>query len=194
MKKLIIALLIIMQINGNPKDDVLEALKEENSIKRLHCPWRDVYLEKKEKRRECPFCSCYRNSKDDNENFMLKRFKYNMLTLNLYPYNPGGHMLIIPYQHVGNLKNLNIEARAELIEIINLCEQVLIDKMNVDGINVGINIGSAAGASIPEHIHIHIVPRFKNDIGFLTASCGSHPVGVDIPRLYEKLKDIFDKI
>ncbi len=86
--------------------------------------------------------------------------------LNLHPYN-AGHVLVIPYQHVPALHQLSREARAELIEITSAVTKLYQELFSCDGLNMGFNSGKASGGSVPDHMHIHVLPRFIGDTGFL---------------------------
>lgn len=159
-------------------------------MKKLYAPWRSSYtnMEEKPDRSFCVFCKLAQETKQDEANFVLKRNIYTFTMLNLYPYN-GGHLLIAPYQHVDNLSLLNSDARAELMEEAHHAVVLLQDTVEPDGFNIGLNMGGfAAGGSIPEHIHFHVLPRWKGDTSFLPTLADTKPISENLPELYTCLK------
>lgn len=109
---------------------------------------------------DCPLCE-----ELELGEHILKKWDNFLLIFNRYPYT-AGHLMILPQEHISTLDDLTPTQRAELIEAINETEQVLLKVLNLNSINVGINHGEWSGASIPDHLHVHIVPRYPNDVGF----------------------------
>lgn len=103
---------------------------------------------------------------DDRKALIVHRAKHTYLVLNKFPYNPG-HLLAVPYAVVPQLADLCGEARAELMESIVFGQELLARAMNPDGFNIGMNLGKAGGAGIPDHLHVHIVPRWSGDTNFM---------------------------
>jgi ATP adenylyltransferase len=168
-------------------------------MKRLYAPWRTKYTKnvahaKKENitKEECVFCSQLAQDLDE-ENFIIRRFEYHAIVMNRYPYNEG-HLLIITNAHKNNLEDLSSEERIQLMELINICTKVVKDELKADGINIGINLGKAAGAGIPSHLHVHILPRWQGDTNFLPLLADTKQVSVDLLEVYEKLKKAFQSI
>lgn len=158
----------------------------------LYAPWRGTYLQEKSTQKkemgECPFCSTL-SEKNDAENFILKRFKHCALFLNTFPYNPG-HLLLIPFDHVKNINDLPIADQHEIIEILAKVVPFLSKNLHNDGTNVGINLGSsAAGGTIPDHLHIHILPRWTGDTNFLPALAQTKQLSKDLKQVYQSLVD-----
>lgn len=159
----------------------------------LYAPVRANYNKKKENISEkCPFCKNLEIFENDEKNIkkyehlILKKFKYTFVIMNLFPYNRG-HLLVIPIEHTGDLNNLSKEARYELIEVSNIAIKILEDKLKFDGINLGFNKGKASGGSIPDHLHIHLVPRFLGDANFLTVISDTKLVSYNIKDIYDLL-------
>ena len=167
-----------------------------NSI--VYAPWRDSYLytEKEDSdlssEKPCIFCT-YIKQNNDKQKFILQRYKYHFVALNLFPYTKG-HLLIIPYKHVKQLSDLSNEERYALIDLVSESINILNQTLKPDGINVGINLGEEAGASILNHLHIHIVPRYKNNIGFMQLIGEARVIGFDMNCLYEKLQPHFKQL
>lgn len=162
-------------------------------IKKLYAPWRTLYkrLHKTETNpKNCPFCE-HPNPGNDEEHFIIKRFTHTKVMLNTYPYN-GGHLLVVPNEHKATLHELDSETRAELMEIASLCTIILHREMACKSFNIGINIGGeAAGGSIPEHLHVHVLPRFLGDTNFLVTLADTKLISHDLPSLYKKLITAF---
>ena len=140
---------------------------------------------------ECVFCRDA-NMHDDANTFIIKRFKYNFVALNLFPYQKG-HLLALPFDHVDSLDQMPPEARAELMEIITLSVQILKEVLKADGANVGINLGRIAGASKPDHLHIQIVPRWQSDTSWIHIIGKTSLLAQDLHLTYNLLKERFDQ-
>lgn len=168
-------------------------------MKKLYAPWRRFYAQSVEDRKQglsidkespqpCIFCTLAAQSDQDEKNFVLERFKHSFVMLNLYPYN-GGHVLIVPYSHVETLDQLTADTRSELIEAANKIIRALEKELEPDGFNIGMNIGGkAAGGSIPDHIHMHVLPRWYGDTSFLPTLADTKPISEDLRALYIQLK------
>ena len=102
---------------------------------------------------------------DDRAAFILHRTRLSYLILNRYPYNPG-HLLAVPFREVSDLDELTPAGRADLMEVMTFAKRLLKAALNPDGFNLGFNLGSAAGGSIP-HLHGHVVPRWNGDNNFM---------------------------
>lgn len=162
-------------------------------MKKLYAPWRSAYTERvhaqQKNDRGCIFCSIIASDNDAQE-FVLKRAPHTIVMLNKYPYNPG-HILIVPYTHSATLGVLTAEVRGELIEQAQHVATLFETALRADGCNMGINIGKAAGAGIPEHIHMHMLPRFWGDTNFLPTLADTKQVSIDLHELYERLLSVF---
>ena len=110
--------------------------------------------------------------------------------LNLYPYN-AGHLLILPFEHTATLEALPKATRTEIMELTSLCTKILESELKCDGINVGINLGRAAGAGIPSHLHLHVLPRWNGDTNFLPTLADTKQVSFDLKKIYTLLKKAF---
>jgi ATP adenylyltransferase len=125
------------------------------------------YILSDKKASGCVFCAKAATPADDRANHVVARTERAMLLLNIYPYS-NGHLMALPYAHVGSLTELDDDQLAELMRLTRLAEQALRDALSPQGFNVGINIGKASGAGLEEHLHIHIVPRWAGDTNFMT--------------------------
>ncbi len=108
----------------------------------------------------------------DEEGLVVSRGEHVYAVLNLYPYNPG-HLMVVPYRRVANLEDLTPEESAELMAFAQRALQVIKKVSRPHGFNVGLNLGAAAGGSLSEHLHLHVVPRWGGDANFITVLGGS---------------------
>lgn len=138
----------------------------------------------------CIFCDLQTDPAKDAQNFVLYRGSHNYIVLNLYPYI-SGHLLLVPYSHVPDLDAANKETTDEMMDLAKRCETALREVYRPDGFNLGMNLGTAAGAGIVDHIHMHILPRWKGDTNFMTAVSESRVLPEDLSTTYEKLRGRF---
>lgn len=161
-------------------------------MKNLYCPWRQAYIErptqakKNMKKSSCVFCDHIQNNNDE-KSFILHRGKYSFVLLNRFPYN-AGHLLIVPYKHAKDLSTLSKKTREEMMEYMSQCATLLQKTFACDGLNMGINLGKVAGAGIPGHIHIHVLPRWEGDTNFLPTLCDTKQISIDLHKIYQELK------
>jgi ATP adenylyltransferase len=132
----------------------------------LWTPWRYAYVSTAEKASGCVFCNAVKAG-DDAKNLIVHRAKHCFVILNAYPYTPG-HVMIVPYAHLDELQKLPPEAGTEMMALSQRMESVLRGLYQPDGINLGMNIGKAAGAGIAGHIHMHVLPRWVADANFVS--------------------------
>lgn len=104
---------------------------------------------------------------EDPERLLVGLYPNTVAILNRYPYN-NGHVLVAPRRHVANLWDLPDEELRELFSVVSLGSRVLAQEYRTEGMNVGMNLGKAAGAGIADHIHVHLVPRWSGDTNFMT--------------------------
>ncbi|MCK5082568.1 MAG: HIT domain-containing protein [Candidatus Omnitrophica bacterium] len=153
---------------------------------KLWAPWRIKYVTKiGKKARGCVFCAILKEKKDKT-NFIITRTKHSYAVLNLYPYN-NGHILIMPNRHVADLGGLRKEEREDLMDLLEATKKLLDKHMKADGYNIGINLGRAAGAGFPKHVHIHLVPRWQGDVNFMPVTGQTKVISQSLQALYKKL-------
>lgn len=155
----------------------------------LYSPWRLKYVISK-KGKECIFC-LKPDKKKDEKHLILFRSELSFVIMNTFPYN-NGHLMVVPNQHAAKLTDLSNEEMKDLFKTVQLCEKVINTVYSPDGINVGINIGKAAGTGIDEHLHVHIVPRWLGDASFITSTAGTRVIPESFDRAYKLLKEQFD--
>ena len=156
----------------------------------LYSPWRLNYI-LSEKEDGCIFC-IKPQEKTDKKNLILYRTKHSFVIMNLFPYN-NGHLMVVPNRHIASMVDLPDKELCDLTTTLKLSEKIVREVYSPDGINVGINLGRAAGAGIDTHLHIHIVPRWKGDVNFMTVAGGYRVIPESFESSYDKLKEAFDR-
>jgi ATP adenylyltransferase len=113
--------------------------------------------------------------------------------MNIYPYN-NGHLLIVPYTHESDIDKLPEAELTDLMKITQASVNILKQAMKPEGLNIGINIGKSAGAGIPEHLHIQIVPRWTGDSSYITVFDETRIMPELLDGTYERLRPYFEKL
>ena len=150
---------------------------------RLYAPWRREYHLKKQD--GCVFCQI-KNS--DDKDYVFYKDEICFFVMNKFPYNPG-HFMIIPNKHTPNLEDLSKEEISHIAIMAQKGVKIL-KKWGATGINVGFNLGFDAGAGIPEHIHMQLVPRFQRDTNFITTISETRVYSADFDKIFEEIKEI----
>jgi ATP adenylyltransferase len=158
-------------------------------MERLWAPWRMQYVGV-EQRPGCLFCRVIENPDDPDAELVVWRPEGAIVLLNKFPYNPG-HAMVAPIVHVPTLEDLDDEASLALMRAVRRTLTVLRGTMNPHGFNVGANIGNAAGAGIPDHVHLHVVPRWNGDTNFMAVIDDVKIVNEALAQTAEKLKRAF---
>ncbi|MGI6374427.1 MAG: HIT family protein [Anaerolineae bacterium] len=158
-------------------------------MERVWSPWRMEYI-LGDKPGECIFCAKPQEG-NDPENLILLRGQHCFVMMNRYPYN-NGHLMVVPYAHVDTPTALTGDAMTEMMLEINVCIEALNEAMRPNGFNVGMNLGSVAGAGIKDHMHVHVVPRWQGDTSFMPVISETHVIVESLHSTYEKLKPSFD--
>lgn len=154
----------------------------------LWSPWRMDYITNQSQSDQCPFCQALvLDDKADEGALIVFRGKDAFVMLNRYPYT-SGHLMVLPYLHEEKLAELHQETRAEMMELIQRACAVLEDIYHPEGYNVGLNLGAAAGAGLPRHLHWHIVPRWKGDTNYMTTVGGVRVIPEALEDTYQKIK------
>ena len=139
----------------------------------------------------CVFCRILRAHTDgttsEEQSLIVHRGRTCVAILNKYPYS-SGHMMVIPVRHVGDLAGLTPDEHDELWSFVQHGTTVINRAYQADGINVGANLGRAAGAGIPGHLHVHLVPRWNGDTNFMTAIGETRVVPETLERTWDRLR------
>lgn len=170
-------------------------------MKKIYAPWREKYItgtvhkpngDRPKGESDCVFCQQLKENNDEKY-FILKRYTHSYVMMNRYPYN-GGHLMILPIAHKGELDECTPEERSEMMELISTCITILKQELKPQGFNVGLNTGTAGGGGIPSHLHIHVLPRWESDTNFMPILCDTKPISVDMEEVYRQLKKAFEAV
>ncbi len=151
---------------------------------RLWAPWRNKFVTTR-KIKGCIFCV---KDKKDKNLFIIKRSEHSFAMVNIYPYN-NGHIMAAPFRHIKNLKGLNDEELLDIIKLTRDMQALLEKKLKPQGFNIGINTGKIAGAGYKDHLHIHIVPRWKGDSNFMPVIADTKIMPQSLEELYKLLSE-----
>lgn len=157
-------------------------------MKQLWAPWRIEYI-LGPKPDACVFC-LPEGREEDEERLVLHRGTRAFVIMNRYPYN-NGHLLVCPFRHVSELTELESAESHEIMDLVQRCSGILKQHFNCEGINVGLNLGKAAGAGIGEHLHFHLVPRWNGDSSFIAVMDEVRTVPQHIRETYTALRACF---
>ncbi|MDQ5872759.1 MAG: HIT domain-containing protein [Acidobacteriota bacterium] len=154
----------------------------------LFAPWRYEYLVA-EKSSGCIFCEAA-SSADEDGSLVVYRGRKVFVLLNRYPYT-NGHLMVAPYDHTARLSDSPDETLTELVRTVARGEKILVDAYRTDGLNIGVNLGSAAGAGVSDHYHVHLVPRWSGDTNFMTVAGNVRVVPEDLAVTRRRLAPLF---
>jgi ATP adenylyltransferase len=160
-------------------------------MEHLWSPWRLAYITGANPATGCVFCNA--QTDPDADPLVVFRGKTCFVILNLFPYN-NGHLMVIPNRHVATLATATHEELCELIELTKLSEIALSEAFLPHGLNMGINLGTPAGAGILDHLHMHVVPRWNGDTNFMTVVGHTRVLPEELPATADKLRPIFQRL
>jgi ATP adenylyltransferase len=155
-------------------------------LETLWAPWRVEYFEKEPCNRD--FLSEAAQASDDAAHFVVTRRKNAFLMMNRYPYAVG-HLMAVPYRKTGELSALGENEVIDLWNLVGHAQALLRTATKAQGFNIGLNLGECAGAGVPDHLHIHIVPRWSGDTNFMPIIAGTRTLSEGLRSLYDKLMD-----
>jgi ATP adenylyltransferase len=158
-------------------------------VNHLWTPWRSAYVSEKRALQGCIFCQAA-DARRDEETLIVHRAGHCFIILNRFPYT-SGHLMIAPYAHVSRLAQLAEPDAEEMMRLARRSEAILEDVYHPDGLNLGLNLGEAAGAGIEQHIHLHVLPRWNGDANFMTAVADTRVIPEALSDTYAKLKRAF---
>lgn len=160
----------------------------------LWSPWRSLHIERmtsreaREEGEKSVFLQLAEQDRDE-ESLILWRGEGVFVIMNRYPYN-NGHLLIVPFRQIASYEELTSLEQAEIAAAIGRCIGWLRRGLGPDGFNVGMNLGSAGGAGIPEHLHVHVVPRWSGDTNFMSSVADLKVIPEALEQTYRKLKTV----
>jgi ATP adenylyltransferase len=156
-------------------------------MKRLWSPWRKAYIEGQEKEDGCIFCNALAKA-DSPKNLIVHRGRRAFVIVNLYPYT-SGHVMVAPVDHKPSLEFLDPETRAEMMELVSQAMVTLKKAYGPPAFNIGANIGEAAGAGVPDHVHLHIVPRWGGDTNFMSTVGETRVLPETIEETWKRIRE-----
>jgi ATP adenylyltransferase len=154
----------------------------------LFSPWRYAYISQAHKAAGCLFCELPKEN--DEKAFIVHRGKYCYVVLNTFPYT-SGHVMVVPFQHTDQLRLLSVPAAQEMMELTRRLEGILREVYQPEGLNLGMNLGKAAGAGVAGHIHMHILPRWAADANFITVIGETRVLPEDLATTYKRIREKF---
>jgi ATP adenylyltransferase len=159
-------------------------------MERLWSPWRLTYVTGTSRECDCIFCDA---AAGPDSPLVVHRGARCFVILNLYPYN-NGHLMVVPARHIATLAEATPEELAEAIALTRVAEMALTECYAPHGINVGINLGKAAGAGVIGHLHVHLVPRWNGDTNFMTVVGEVRVLPEDLAQTAERLRPLFARL
>ena len=161
----------------------------------LWAPWRSQYIDTFKHpagEEECFFCAAVNDTAHDRERLVVARAEHCIVLLNRYPYN-GGHLLIAPKEHIGDLSLLSAEVACELMTLSQIAIRVINSISSPHAYNVGMNLGRSAGAGVPGHLHQHVIPRWDGDTGFVSTICDMKVISQAMDNTWQEINAGFKK-
>lgn len=153
--------------------------------KAIWAPWRSNFILGK-KETGCIFCNLQKDKKQAYKNLIIHRSSKTFVVMNKYPYN-AGHLLIVPHRHVGVLERLSDAEALDLMKMTQASVAIMKKKLKPNAFNLGMNLGRSAGAGIPGHLHMHIVPRWTGDSNFMPIIGKTRVHSVPMKKIYDLL-------
>ena len=161
------------------------------SLERLWTPWRLAYVSGGGESAGCVFCNALQD--DDSAPLIVFRGAACFVILNLFPYN-NAHLLIVPNRHVAALADANAGELTEMMSLARVSELAITEAYSPHGMNLGINLGKPAGAGVPGHLHMHVVPRWNCDTNFMTVVGQTRVLPEELPVTADRLRPIFERL
>jgi ATP adenylyltransferase len=153
----------------------------------LWTPWRYTYIKSADQTETCVFCQKLAENNDEKA-LIVHRGVHDFVILNTFPYT-SGHVMIVPYEHVDELQKLATHAATEMMALAQRLEGVLRTLYSPDGINMGMNVGKAAGAGVAGHIHMHVLPRWVADSNFMTTIGETRILPEDLATTWARIRE-----
>jgi len=153
----------------------------------LHAYWRIPYIRSQHQPNQSgnPFSRMI-GEDNDRENLIVYRGHHHFVVLNRFPYN-AGHCLLIPNREIADLTDMTPEEQADYFPMLVATRKLIQEVMNPGAINIGINLGRAAGAGIPSHLHTHLVPRWSGDTNFMPVIASTRVLPESLETIWEKM-------
>ncbi len=161
-------------------------------MERMWSPWRSEYVSTADDDDEGCFLCSHLESSDDETNGVLWRAERVFVVLNAYPYN-AGHVMVAPRRHVGEIAEVGREELHDLIDTSQRAVTLLTEALHPQGFNLGMNLGKIAGAGVPGHVHVHVVPRWGGDTNFMPVVGDTKVLPEMLADTHAKLRPLFER-
>ncbi|MBS1562438.1 MAG: HIT domain-containing protein [Bacteroidetes bacterium] len=161
----------------------------------LWSPWRSEYIGTADERNEqgCFLCRCAEATEISLASLVVARFEHCFVVMNRFPYN-AGHLLVAPNVHHADLATLDPAIAASMMSVLQTAVRVTQHVLAPHGINVGANLGRHAGAGVPDHLHLHTVPRWNGDTNFMPVLADVKVVSEDLPSTWARFAKAFAEL
>ncbi len=160
--------------------------------KNLWAPWRIKYIQGLPKQSDCFLCDYLSTPDKDRDNLILWRTEHAFVVFNKFPYN-NGHLLVAPVRHIATLDDASDTELLCLMSLVRDCQKALSLAIGPHGFNVGMNFGRCAGAGLPDHLHIHVVPRWNGDTNYMHVCSDTDVISQGLGELYDQLAEVSQK-
>jgi len=160
-------------------------------MRQLWAPWRMAYVGGERTHQGCVLCAI--GNGDDDANRVVEQAELTFTVLNLFPYS-SGHVMVVPRRHVADLVDLEPAEAAAVVEGAQRAARVLREALKPDGLNVGANLGTAAGAGIADHFHLHVVPRWSGDTNFMPVLADVKVIPEHMDQTAATLREAYAKL
>ena len=158
-------------------------------MQQLFTPWRYAYITANAPDSGCFFCAAP-GGWNDPDSLVVHRSRHHLVMLNLHPYS-NGHVMVAPLEHLASPEESGTDARAEFWPLVLRTQRILGEAYRPHGFNLGMNVGSPAGAGVPGHFHFHLVPRWTGDTNFMTVLAEVRLIPEDLRQSRERLRALF---
>ncbi|MCS7262849.1 MAG: HIT domain-containing protein [Aquificaceae bacterium] len=160
-------------------------------MRMLWAPWRSQYVEKVDEQKGCFLCEAASQPEEKlRDHLVLYRGRKAFVIFNKFPYNPG-HLMVAPIDHVGDYQLLDEDTVLEMHRLTKVCLSLMKEVMKAHGVNLGYNLGRAAGAGLESHLHLHVVPRWFGDTNFMQTLAEVRVISQDLFELYDRMRPLF---
>lgn len=160
--------------------------------KNLWAPWRIKYIQGLSGQSDCFLCDYFATPQQDKDNLVLWRTEHAFVVFNKFPYN-NGHLLVAPARHIASFDDASDAEMLTLMKLVRDCQKALSLTIQPHGFNVGINFGRCAGAGLPDHVHIHVVPRWNGDTNYMHVCSDTDVISQGLDELYDKIIEVSQK-
>ena len=161
-------------------------------MRQIWAPWRMKYINA-DRDGTCFLCRAIQAPERDEENLVLVRRGKALIMLNRFPYN-NGHLMVAPTAHAGAPEDVPVQQMSDTFDLVILGKKILDRALGPQGYNLGCNLGTVAGAGLPEHLHIHIVPRWAGDTNFMPVVASARVISEALEETFRSLKEAHEAI